>query len=183
MAINMFSLSFSFIVKKFIFLMQSNDAHVITWMAKFVYRSMSKRSDILLSEVQEKDETLGQTKEKHVRVCTRVRAHTRTCFAQVDWRCNFISRYFILMWQHLLACIFGILILSQGSILFFLLQTCIRCICLIVYFICIMFYCIFYILYTWQVSDDFNKDVYIIIILYIFPQKCIWKYWNISAIL
>ena len=42
--------------EKFIFLMQSNDAHVITWMAKFVYR---KRSDILLSEVQEKDETLG----------------------------------------------------------------------------------------------------------------------------
>ena len=37
--------------EKFIFLMQSNDAHVITWMAKFVYRSMSKRSDILLSEV------------------------------------------------------------------------------------------------------------------------------------
>ena len=45
--------------EKFIFLMQSNDAHVITWMAKFVYRSMSKRSDILLSEVQKKDETLG----------------------------------------------------------------------------------------------------------------------------
>ena len=37
--------------EKLIFLMQSNDAHVITWMAKFVYRSMSKRSDILLSEV------------------------------------------------------------------------------------------------------------------------------------
>ena len=65
---------------KFIFLMQSNDAHVITWMAKFVYRSMSKRSYIILSEVQEKDETLGWTKEKHVRVCTRVRAHIRTCF-------------------------------------------------------------------------------------------------------
>ena len=45
--------------EKFIFLMQSNDAHVITWMAKFVYRSMTKRSDILLSEVQEQDETLG----------------------------------------------------------------------------------------------------------------------------
>ena len=45
--------------EKFIFLMQSNDAYVITWMAKFVYRSMSKRSDILLSEVQKKDETLG----------------------------------------------------------------------------------------------------------------------------
>ena len=45
--------------EKFIFLMQSNDAHVITWMAKFVYRSMSKRSDVLLSKVQEKDETLG----------------------------------------------------------------------------------------------------------------------------
>ena len=45
--------------EKFIFLMQSNDAHVTTWMAKFVYRSMSKRSDILLSEVQEKDEPLG----------------------------------------------------------------------------------------------------------------------------
>ena len=58
--------------------MQSNDAHVITWMAKFVYRSMGKMGDILLSEVQEKDETLGYTKEKHVRVCTRVRAYTRT---------------------------------------------------------------------------------------------------------
>ena len=45
--------------EKFILLMQSNDAHVITWMAKFVYRSMIKRSDILLSEVQEHDETLG----------------------------------------------------------------------------------------------------------------------------
>ena len=45
--------------EKFIFLMQSNDAHVITWMAKFVYQSMIKRSDILLSEVQEKDETLA----------------------------------------------------------------------------------------------------------------------------
>ena len=45
--------------EKFIFLMQSNDAHVITWMAKFVYRSMSKMSDILLSAFQEKDETLG----------------------------------------------------------------------------------------------------------------------------
>ena len=44
--------------EKFIFLMQSNDAHAITWMAKSVYRSMSKRSDILLSEVQEKYETL-----------------------------------------------------------------------------------------------------------------------------
>ena len=44
---------------KFIFLMQGNDAHVITWMAKLVYLSMSKRSDILLPEVQEKDETLG----------------------------------------------------------------------------------------------------------------------------
>ena len=46
------------IPKKIIFLMQNNDAHVITWMAKFVHRSMIERSDILLYEVQEKDETL-----------------------------------------------------------------------------------------------------------------------------
>ena len=57
---------------------------------------MSKMSDILLIAFQEKDETLGYTKEKHVRVCTRGRAHTRTCFAQVDWPCHFISRSFIL---------------------------------------------------------------------------------------
>ena len=45
--------------EKFIFLMQSNDSHVITWMTKFVYRSVSKSSDILLPKVQENDETLG----------------------------------------------------------------------------------------------------------------------------
>ena len=45
--------------EKFIFLMQRNDAHGITWMATFVYRSLIQRSDILLPEVQEKDERLG----------------------------------------------------------------------------------------------------------------------------
>ena len=33
-------------------------------MAKLVYRSMGKKSDILLSEVQEKGEALGYKKEK-----------------------------------------------------------------------------------------------------------------------
>ena len=76
--------------------MQSNDAHVKTWMAKFVYRSMSKESDIILSEVQENDETLGYTKEKQVRVCARVRAHTRICFLKsID---HVILSHVILMW-------------------------------------------------------------------------------------
>ena len=34
--------------------MQNNDAQIITWMAKFIHHSMTKRSDILLSEHQEK---------------------------------------------------------------------------------------------------------------------------------
>ena len=47
------------IPKKIIFLMHSSDAHVITWIEKFVYPSMCKRSDIVISEDQEKDDTLG----------------------------------------------------------------------------------------------------------------------------
>ena len=44
--------------ENFIFLMRSNDAQIITWMAKFIHPSMTKRSDNLLSEHQEKDDTL-----------------------------------------------------------------------------------------------------------------------------
>ena len=38
--------------------MRSNDAQITTWMAKFIHHSMTKRSDILLFEHQEKDDTL-----------------------------------------------------------------------------------------------------------------------------
>ena len=44
--------------EKFILLMRSNDAQIITWMAKFIHHSMTKRSDILLFEHQEKDDML-----------------------------------------------------------------------------------------------------------------------------
>ena len=44
--------------QKFILLMRSNDAHIVMWMAKFIHHSMTKRSDILLSKHQEKDDTL-----------------------------------------------------------------------------------------------------------------------------
>ena len=36
--------------EKFILLMRSNDAQIITWMAKFIHHSMTKMSDILLSK-------------------------------------------------------------------------------------------------------------------------------------
>ena len=55
--------------EKFIFLMQSNDAHVITWMAKFVYRSMSKRSD-----KKKTSRSVRQTRNMYV--CVRGCAHT-----------------------------------------------------------------------------------------------------------
>ena len=66
--------------------------------------------------------------------------------AHVDWPCHFISRYFILMWKHLLACIFCILIVSQGSISFsfyrlvfdvhvYVLLYILYVLCFIVYFI------------------------------------------------
>ena len=44
--------------QKFILLMRINDAHIVMWMAKFIHHSMTKRSDILLSKHQEKDDTL-----------------------------------------------------------------------------------------------------------------------------
>ena len=83
---------------------------------------------------------------------------------QADWPCWFISCYFN-------AIAFNRMYIWHPDFIarfycIFLLHTCIRCTCLcfIVYFKCFMFYCIFYILYNCQVSDDFIKDVYLYII-------------------
>ena len=63
--------------EKFIILMQSNDAHVITWMATFVYRSLIQRSDILLSEVQEK-RLEARLDERKICACVCVRGFAHT---------------------------------------------------------------------------------------------------------
>ena len=44
--------------EKIILLMRGNDAQIITWMAKFIHHSMTKRSGILSSKHREKDDTL-----------------------------------------------------------------------------------------------------------------------------
>ena len=72
------------------------------------------------------------------------------------------------------TCTYDILILSQGSILFpftylySMYMYMFDC-------ICYMFDCIFHILYNWQVSDDFNKEVYIVnsIYIYIYIYICV----------
>ena len=44
--------------EKSIFLMRRNDAQTITWMAKCIHHFMTKRSDILLSEHEEIEDTI-----------------------------------------------------------------------------------------------------------------------------
>ena len=55
--------------------------------------------DILLSEVQEKLRRDAGVDKRETCACVYAGARTHShMFAEVDWPCHFISRYFILMW-------------------------------------------------------------------------------------
>ena len=92
--------------EKFIFLKRSNDAQIMTWMAKFIHHSMTKRNDILLSEHKKK--TIRSTRNNAIRIMS---------FALI----SFILHLHYSTWYLTFTCILIVLQILYQSLNLFLL--------------------------------------------------------------